>query len=231
MSDHSAPPDDGIPERLKRRAAAAQHHDRDVVDDDDDDSPILLSNRQVMEILQKRVETRSSSRSNNNNNNNKPLKRYQHRDWIEREVVHYVQSTPASLLPENNVGKKLQQRLRQKPFELTEAEALQCVNLVPRLPVELFLVVEDLNERLTARRQEELLALIQEYCEQKQQQTDVDDVKQKEGPQQNGVYGEANCVKRIKEEDLEEDKKPAAVEKTNGAGKEIESPKKKSRWR
>uniref|UniRef100_A0A7S2VAI0 DNA-directed RNA polymerase III subunit RPC9 n=1 Tax=Entomoneis paludosa TaxID=265537 RepID=A0A7S2VAI0_9STRA len=45
-------------------------------------------------------------------------------------------------------------------FGLTEAEAIEILNLVPSEPVELHLIVEELQSRLSERQQEELLALV-----------------------------------------------------------------------
>jgi len=215
-----------IPERLKRRAAAALHRGDNEAEEDDNSTPILMSNLQVMEMMQKRVEARNqNSMSDTNNdyqhhNRQQPLKRHKHRDWIEQQVVNYVSgSTAAAGNITASAAAQLQQRLRQKPFELTEAEALQVINWLPQLPVELQLFVEDVNDRMTARRQEELLALMKEHCNTQPHQ-------------QNGVNGDSSAAdQRSREDDDEDDRKAAAVEKTNGTNDESPSPKKKSRWR
>ena len=62
-------------------------------------------------------------------------------------------------------------------FGLTEAEAIQVLNFMPREPVEIHLMIEELNSRLTETRQEELLQLIQNYTtsNQKNKQEQVSD--------------------------------------------------------
>ena len=50
-------------------------------------------------------------------------------------------------------------------FELTRAEVLMLVNLQPRTTVEIHLIVEECEERLTAEQTNELLALCAELSE------------------------------------------------------------------
>jgi hypothetical protein len=85
-------------------------------------------------------------------------------------------------------------------FGLTQAEAIQCLNLVPTEPVEIHLLVEDLSGRMSDRQQEELLDFISSY-----------DTAQKEESPQAVVEenGQSQHVK--KEEEGEDDRKPAAV--------------------
>jgi RNA polymerase Rpb4 len=55
-------------------------------------------------------------------------------------------------------------------FGLTEAETLQIMNMMPTKPVEIHLMVDELQSRMTETRQEEFLAFIASYCKQEQQQ-------------------------------------------------------------
>ena len=51
----------------------------------------------------------------------------------------------------------------RKGFDLTEAESLQILNCMPTEPVEIHLMIEDLQDRMPAQQQDELLALVKEY--------------------------------------------------------------------
>ena len=48
-------------------------------------------------------------------------------------------------------------------FDLTEAEALQIMNMMPSEPVEIHLMVDELQSRMSEEKQEEFLACIQSY--------------------------------------------------------------------
>ena len=58
-------------------------------------------------------------------------------------------------------------------FGLTEAEAIQVLNFMPSEPVEIHLMIEELNARLSQKRQEELLELIQSYSSDPKQDQDA----------------------------------------------------------
>ena len=132
---------------------------------EDPETPVLISNAEVLEILQKNLAERTTQRRS-----------HQHRDWIEAQVVEYLQSTPCVRVdPERR--KELQSILQSSKkvmagttvkttgFALTEAESLQIVNSMPTEPVEIHLLVEELQSRMTERQQEELLAVIGSYIQ------------------------------------------------------------------
>lgn len=48
-------------------------------------------------------------------------------------------------------------------YDLTEAEALQIMNMMPSEPVEIHLMVDELQSRMSEERQEEFLSFIKEY--------------------------------------------------------------------
>lgn len=50
-----------------------------------------------------------------------------------------------------------------QPYKLTRAEVLQVMNLVPSTEVELYLIVEECEERLGADQVQELLQLVDKY--------------------------------------------------------------------
>lgn len=129
--------------------------------------PHLISNLAVLEMLQSRVDARKSGKSSS--------RQLQHRDWVERHVIEYLSSTATTQFQTAANAAALQKLLRSSKmtrtadgtatagFDLTEAESLQIVNLSPTEPVEIHLLVEELHDRMTARKQEELLATIQSY--------------------------------------------------------------------
>jgi hypothetical protein len=131
-----------------------------------DTAPILISNLEVLELLSARVNERST----------KPTRfSHRHRDWIEEQVVEYLKSTPCvrvessrrrelqSILQSN---KRTGTAVKRAGFALTEAESLQIVNCMPTEPVEIHLIIEELQSRMTERQQEELLALIRSYIKE-----------------------------------------------------------------
>jgi hypothetical protein len=142
------------------------------------EAPLLISNVEVMEFLQKRMSARSEKEGKPNfrRRHNK----FEHRDWIEEHVHSYLQTTPCVDLPIENVpelkgkliasaqkkhvteGKDGASAVVSKPagFGLTEAESVQILNFMPREPVEIHLMIEELHGRMSEKRQEDLLHLI-----------------------------------------------------------------------
>ena len=236
-TDHSA-----IAARLKRRYAAARSHnhwdDHSSLPDDESLVPILLSNRQVMDLLQERLDARCAPPQDSNSNDPRralPLRRpppqpHRHRDWIEQRVVEYVRDTAA--LPPPTPTTQFMHRLHQR-FGLTPAEALQVLNLVPTKLVELHLIVEDLHDRMTGRKQEELLKAIQEHAAPPKQNdtttaeggaADIMDMEPNETASQNGDHEKRPL-------DADEDRTAEAGEKNNGEHLHVgdDLPSKKSR--
>ena len=101
-----------------------------------------------------------------------------HKDWIEDRVLEYLKSGNCSLLMRENsehethVGKvkvleidpgknipKMVEILTSE-YQLTDAECLQILNLMPKEVVDLHLLIQDLDERLSIDRQQKLLELI-----------------------------------------------------------------------
>jgi hypothetical protein len=173
-----------------------------------EEQPSLISNLEVLDILQKRTKRRSHSN------------KYRHADWVAGQVRAYLATTPCTRIDGSKRDEMLKQLQSNKKksllsanpsenggkttattgFGLTQAEAIQCLNLVPTEPVEIHLLVEDLSGRMSDRQQEELLDFISSY-----------DTAQKEECPQAVVEenGESQLVK--KEEEGEDDRKPAAV--------------------
>lgn len=147
--------------RLNRLVAARQggHDDQQYAAT----WPILINNLEVMELMQKKLNKRESDSAKKRN------RQHRHRDWIEQEVVSYVNSSAAMQLQTARQADTLHSTIcrcqSEAGFDLTEAEAMQVVNCVPERPVELHLLVEDLHNRMTSRQQDELLSTIKKYCQ------------------------------------------------------------------
>mgnify|MGYP001800654337 CR=1 FL=1 len=94
----------------------------------------------------------------------------QDKDWIEDQVAQYLDGTRCHAVTKQT---ELMDILRSKKrstsssqrtgFGLTEAESLQVINSVPREPVEIHLLVEDLQTRMTERQQDDLLRVIKSF--------------------------------------------------------------------
>jgi RNA polymerase Rpb4 len=138
-------------------------------EDDGEDAPFLISNLAVLEMLQPRVESRKGRKSTS--------KQLRHRDWIERQVVDYLKGSSCTQFSTASNAAALHKTLRSNKkvkasvdngaissgFDLTDAESLQILNLSPTEPVEIHLLIDELQDRMTAEKQEELLAAIQRY--------------------------------------------------------------------
>lgn len=160
-------------------------------DDDgaEEAAPHLISNLAILEMIQPRVDARlknlkgttNSTGTSTKNMNNKQLR---HRDWIEQHVVEYLQGTACTQFTTAAHAANLQTVLRSptavgktattpattattakklQGFNLTEAESLQIINLSPSEPVEIHLLVDELQDRMSVSQQEELLKTIQRY--------------------------------------------------------------------
>ncbi|CAB9524209.1 III subunit RPC9 [Seminavis robusta] len=158
--------------------------------DGDTGSPTLISNVEVMELLKKNMEERAKAAPKKKNN--KRNKHFRHRDWVEEEVHRYLTTTPCVKLDPNR-RQEFHDKLKSRKkvalsssageagendddgengelkssltgFGLTEAEALQIMNTMPTEPVEIHLMVDELQSRMTETRQEEFLAFIASYC-------------------------------------------------------------------
>jgi hypothetical protein len=149
------------------------------------ETPVLISNAEVMELLSANLASREAQNSGSTRNRRSSL--YHHRDWIEKHVHEYLQSTPCGLL-EKSRRQEFQSALRSNKrqatmsssngatttspttssstttgFDLTEAESLQIINFMPTEPVEIHLMIEELHSRMTEKQQEGLLEFIVTY--------------------------------------------------------------------
>lgn len=119
---------------------------------------------------------------------------FSQRDWIERKVVEYLhmdtaagmfmtngkvdvipnlvqtlQASSSSAITDNNSHDEKEETTHNNHppisgFELTDAETLQILNIMPKEVVDLHLMIQDLQERMSEERQEELLRVIASYA-------------------------------------------------------------------
>jgi len=125
----------------------------------------LVANIEVMQILSERIQERKSKRKPTSN------PKLRHRDWIEEQVHGYLKRTPC--MQDYERAPELVAKLRADPsrkkaggpngFGLTDAEGLQILNFMPQESVELHLMIEDLQSRMSDERQDMLLSIIGSY--------------------------------------------------------------------
>lgn len=122
-----------------------------------DKPPDLVANIEVMQILEEQIAARKEAIKAR-----KSGAILRQRDWIEEKVLAYLKSTPC-VQADTEKMPTLVKRLRGRPkegFGLTDAETLQVLNFMPREIVEMHLMIEDLQGRMSDERQEELMNLV-----------------------------------------------------------------------
>lgn len=133
-------------------------------------TPILFPNAGLLVTLEKDVKENKKHRNNRRD-------KFEHRDWIQGQVLDYLKGTPCvnisiSKIKELKskcvcVAKKNRNSSSEGKtadgFGLTEAETIQILNLMPTEPVEMHLVVEDLHARMTETKQGEFLDMVRSY--------------------------------------------------------------------
>jgi len=87
----------------------------------------------------------------------KPNKHQKHLATILYSTIKHLEKTPCGEQSSEIVSKFMQ---ALKPFGLTKAEKLQLLNLRPQSAVEIQLIVEESEERLTEDQIEQLLTII-----------------------------------------------------------------------
>jgi len=90
----------------------------------------------------------------------KPNKHQQQLATITYETVKYLEKTPCAKQNPEIIEQFMKDLM---PFKLTKAEKLQIINQCPSSAVEIQLIVEESEERLTENQIYELLDLIRKY--------------------------------------------------------------------
>jgi len=158
------------------------------------DVPALVTNIEVLNILSKRIEQREVLEQDETLDaaRKKKANKLRHRDYIEGKVYDYLETTACAIvdfetMPEfvgrlkkgshgkehaSKSNEKLEKETdtlndaknQEEGYNLTDAEILQVMNHMPKEPVEIHLMIEELMGRMDEDRQSELLQLIAEYA-------------------------------------------------------------------
>lgn len=102
----------------------------------------------------------------------KPNYQQQNLATICYETVKYLEKTPCKTQDSEFIReftKKLQ------PFNLTKAEILQLLNHLPTTGVEIQLLVEESEERLTEQQTDDLLNIIEDFIAKNSEEVDDTD--------------------------------------------------------
>ncbi|CAO3675279.1 unnamed protein product [Umbelopsis vinacea] len=112
----------------------------------------LLSNYEVLQLLNERMETQKQRQKEYPN-----IEYAENLRTIQFEIKTALEKSPSSTQDEEQVYNFLN---AMKRWELTKAEKLQILNLRPKTPVELHILIEECEERYSPEQLEELLELI-----------------------------------------------------------------------
>ncbi|KAI4482546.1 hypothetical protein M0804_008399 [Polistes exclamans] len=114
-------------------------------------SSALLSNYEVFDMLQ-------SMKSN------KKQKMIQNQlATITYQTIRYLEETPCKKQTPEKIRKYLE---AMKSFNLTKSEKLTLLNICPKTALEIQLIIEDSEERLSTEEVESLLEIIQNCFEE-----------------------------------------------------------------
>ncbi|XP_062612511.1 DNA-directed RNA polymerase III subunit RPC9-like [Saccostrea cucullata] len=91
---------------------------------------------------------------------NKPNKQQQQLATITYETIKYLETKPCKNQTQENITEFMKEL---EPYSLTRAEKLQILNLCPTTAVEIQLIVEESEERLTEEQIYGLLEIIAKY--------------------------------------------------------------------
>lgn len=109
----------------------------------------FLSNLEVLKLLKDLQAGRHKQQ--------KPNKHQQNLGTITYETIKYLERTPCALQNPERVTAFM---LAMKDFELTKAEKLQLLNNRPTSMVEMYLMVEEIEERMTEEQMARLMDAI-----------------------------------------------------------------------
>lgn len=120
----------------------------------------VLSNWEVFGLLQDLCSQESKGRRSF-------AKTQTHLANIAYDTLHYLQKTPCRNQSPEIIHTFLE---AIKDFKLTKAEKLQLINLRPTTPVEMQLIIEDSEERLTEEQVDQLIELVEHHLPDDPQQ-------------------------------------------------------------
>mmetsp|Transcript_27678 Transcript_27678/g.58244 ORF Transcript_27678/g.58244 Transcript_27678/m.58244 type:complete len:151 (-) Transcript_27678:126-578(-) len=128
----------------------------------------VLTDFEVRQLLSRQAEERKKEEDTKplpgaRRTNNTGCWRAQHDVMMVSEaLLQYLDGTRCSALTSESVQELLQ---AVKPFKLMRAETLMLLNTLPRSLVEVHLVVEECEERLSLEERQRLLALVAKAVE------------------------------------------------------------------
>jgi hypothetical protein len=129
----------------------------------------MLSNYEVYALLQESQTKPSKIKG--------PNRGLENLATIAYETNKYLSETPCKMQSPKVIEDFL---MALRPYKLTRAEKLQLLNLRPMTAVEIHLVVEECEERLTERQVDELLKLVAERLPGPADEDIADEVKREE---------------------------------------------------
>lgn len=115
----------------------------------------MLSNYEVLSLME--------DIQRGQNNQKKPSQHQTHLATISYSTIKYLEKTPCRVQNPEIIGKFMR---ALEPYHLTKAEKLQLLNLRPSSAVEIQLLIEESEERLTEEQIEELLSVVAEHLGQ-----------------------------------------------------------------
>jgi len=108
----------------------------------------MLSNYEVLKVLSEYSAEQKKTKTARNDQN---------LSTITYETLKYLKETPASVQTPETIENTVR---ALAPYGLTKAEKLQIVNLRPTTAVELSLIVEESEERITEDQVEEIINIV-----------------------------------------------------------------------
>ena len=130
----------------------------------------LLCNKEVLSVLQSYAnEQKKNKRSDQN------------LSTITYETLKYLNDTPAAVQTPESIGDVLNSL---KSYGLTKAEKLQIVNLRPTTAVEMALIMEESEERVTEEQIDDMLSQIQDKLPAPPEDEEEEDLEDESGNEQ-----------------------------------------------
>ncbi|KAJ2558976.1 RNA-binding RNA processing protein rpp1 [Coemansia sp. RSA 1933] len=111
----------------------------------------LLTNYEVYKVLKEEEELQKATKSSNK------IKHPENVTTLKFEALQYLSNSPCTTQSSEQIASAKAQLLE---YDLTKAEILQIINLRPKTPVELHLIIEECGERFTMEGLDELLEII-----------------------------------------------------------------------
>ncbi|ORY94684.1 HRDC-like protein [Syncephalastrum racemosum] len=109
----------------------------------------MLSNFEVLQVLTEQQDKQKAEQTDDPNANVAGNLR-----TVQFEVTEYLKDTPCSTQDPQQIEAFLES---MEPYKLTRAEKLQLLNLRPRSVVEIYIIVEECEERFTEEEVEQIL--------------------------------------------------------------------------